>query len=327
MLRTLLDVLDFVMLGTFFAAITICVLIYIGRRSNTFLLFAGYFVLQVCLELEVRISEVDSPLAQWFDRTFYNTIMLKGLSYSILIFLITLVVLMLLELPIRPKCFVVPGAITLWLLWAPMLQEVNMMVYWTYLIPCEAYYFALALFALKRMKERPEQAYDPLLRKLLWVVMVFSVLIIAEDVGFGWHHGLFSGYGGGAATDRGLMYVKERSYTESGLQLILTGMAIYAGGKVLVSAMNTEPTPAPVEVYPQAPKLDTDALADHLGLSPREREVLPLLLDNLNTQQISEALIISQGTVKSHTHNIYQKAGVSDRMSLIQLAAGFRTRD
>lgn len=326
MLRTILDVLDFVMLGSFFSAITICVLIYIGRRSNTFLLFAGYFVLQVCLELEVRISEVSTPLAQWVDRTFYNTIMLKGLSYSILIFVMTLATLVLLKLPIRPKCFVAPGAVCLWLLWAPMLQEINMMVYWTYLIPCEAYYFALALFAMRRMKARPQQAFDPLLRKLLWVVMVFSVLIIGEDVSFGWYHGLSYGYGGGAVMEQGLLYVKERSYTESVMQLILAVTAIYAGGRLLTAPVDPGPEPAPAEACPQHPEPDVAALADHLGLSPREREVLPLLLDNLNTQQISEKLIISQGTVKSHTHNIYQKAGVSDRTSLIQLAAEFHTR-
>ena len=326
MLSTMLDALDFVMLGAFFAAITVCVLISISRRSNTFLLFAGYFALQVGLELEVRISEVNTPLAQWFDRTFYNTIMLKGLSYSILIFLMTLVVLVLLGLPIRTKYFVAPGAITLWLLWAPMLQEVNMMVYWTYLIPCEAYYFALALFALKWMKGRPRQSFAPELRKVFWVVMVFAALIIAEDVGAGWYYGLLYGTAEWTTPEIGLMYVKERSYTESGMQLVLAALTIRAGGKLVVGAMRVGAAPASMELCPEMPKTDIDALADYLGLSPREREVLPLLLDHLNTQQISEALIISQGTVKSHTHNIYQKAGVSDRMSLIQLAAQFQTK-
>lgn len=51
----------------------------------------------------------------------------------------------------------------------------------------------------------------------------------------------------------------------------------------------------------------------HVGLTPREREVLTLVAEGLTNAQIAERLVVSQETVKFHLRNIYQKLGVSTR--------------
>lgn len=66
------------------------------------------------------------------------------------------------------------------------------------------------------------------------------------------------------------------------------------------------------------PEEVVDTYATSVGLSLREREILGFLLEEKSAQEISELLFISVGTVKSHTHNIYQKAGVGNRMQLLQ---------
>jgi LuxR family maltose regulon positive regulatory protein len=48
-------------------------------------------------------------------------------------------------------------------------------------------------------------------------------------------------------------------------------------------------------------------------LSPRELEVLALIAEGLSNRQIADELIISVGTVKAHTSNIYGKLGVGSR--------------
>ena len=48
-------------------------------------------------------------------------------------------------------------------------------------------------------------------------------------------------------------------------------------------------------------------------LTPREREVLDLIAENLTNQQIGERLVIEVGTVKNHVHNILKKLDVSSR--------------
>ena len=55
-------------------------------------------------------------------------------------------------------------------------------------------------------------------------------------------------------------------------------------------------------------------------LSPRELEVLELVAAGLTNQQIAAQLVISIGTVKTHTSNIYQKLGVDNRTSALARA-------
>lgn len=52
-------------------------------------------------------------------------------------------------------------------------------------------------------------------------------------------------------------------------------------------------------------------------LTERESEVLDLLVKGRSNSQISEALVIVEGTVKNHLVNIYQKLGVHSRAEAI----------
>ena len=61
------------------------------------------------------------------------------------------------------------------------------------------------------------------------------------------------------------------------------------------------------------------ALAEKIGLSPRQKEVLILLSLGYSAKYIERHLFISYHTVKSHIHNIYQKAGVHSREEIIEL--------
>jgi ATP/maltotriose-dependent transcriptional regulator MalT len=56
-------------------------------------------------------------------------------------------------------------------------------------------------------------------------------------------------------------------------------------------------------------------------LTPRERELLRLLAAGLSYQEIAEQLTIAVGSVKSHSHNIYAKLGVRNRIQAISRAA------
>jgi ATP/maltotriose-dependent transcriptional regulator MalT len=56
-------------------------------------------------------------------------------------------------------------------------------------------------------------------------------------------------------------------------------------------------------------------------LTPRERELLRLLAAGLSYQQIAQQLTIAVGSVKSHSHNIYAKLGVRNRVQAAARAA------
>ncbi|MBQ9018746.1 MAG: helix-turn-helix transcriptional regulator [Bacilli bacterium] len=52
-------------------------------------------------------------------------------------------------------------------------------------------------------------------------------------------------------------------------------------------------------------------------LTPREREIFILLIDNYNTKDIANKLRISEKTVRNHISNVMQKLGVNGRASAV----------
>ena len=56
-------------------------------------------------------------------------------------------------------------------------------------------------------------------------------------------------------------------------------------------------------------------------LTSREREITLLVSAGLSNKEIARKLVLTEGTVKVHLHNIYQKLEISNRASLASLAA------
>jgi DNA-binding NarL/FixJ family response regulator len=52
-------------------------------------------------------------------------------------------------------------------------------------------------------------------------------------------------------------------------------------------------------------------------LTPRETEVAQMVAQGLRNKAIAERLSISEGTVKIHLHNIYEKVKVNGRLELV----------
>jgi DNA-binding NarL/FixJ family response regulator len=57
-------------------------------------------------------------------------------------------------------------------------------------------------------------------------------------------------------------------------------------------------------------------------LTPRERDILHMVACGLRNKEIAEKLFISEGTVKIHLHNIYEKLKVDGRLALLRYAQG-----
>lgn len=82
--------------------------------------------------------------------------------------------------------------------------------------------------------------------------------------------------------------------------------------------------------FDKPPINNTDAIAMHInkridyfaqsnGLSPRETEVLELVLKGFTNQEIATQIVLANSTVKVHVHNILKKCDVSGRHELLQL--------
>lgn len=55
-------------------------------------------------------------------------------------------------------------------------------------------------------------------------------------------------------------------------------------------------------------------------LTPREIEIVKMIASGLRNKAIADRLSISEGTVKIHLHNIYEKLGVDGRLELVLFA-------
>lgn len=80
-------------------------------------------------------------------------------------------------------------------------------------------------------------------------------------------------------------------------------------------------------VEPEASRLSFDeirfaacrAMAEEYGLSPKEAEVLPLLVTGISAAAIGRQLFISHETVKTHKYHIYQKLGTHNYEETLEM--------
>jgi two-component system nitrate/nitrite response regulator NarL len=62
------------------------------------------------------------------------------------------------------------------------------------------------------------------------------------------------------------------------------------------------------------------------SLTSRERELVLLATEGLSNKDIARRLGVTEGTVKIHLHNIYQKLGVTNRTAMTALALPHRDK-
>lgn len=83
-----------------------------------------------------------------------------------------------------------------------------------------------------------------------------------------------------------------------------------------------EETTAQIERVDQQKELwsqRVEAVCEQYKLSPREREILPILLRGRDSKYIMDTFCISQSTAKTHIYNIYRKFGIHYRQELLDL--------
>jgi DNA-binding CsgD family transcriptional regulator len=90
------------------------------------------------------------------------------------------------------------------------------------------------------------------------------------------------------------------------------------GGRPLADLIRRELRNMGVESVPRGPTKGTRA--NPAGLTPRQLEVLRLVVEGLSNEQIAEQLYLSKKTVEHHISAIYSKLGVGSRTKAINVA-------
>ena len=96
---------------------------------------------------------------------------------------------------------------------------------------------------------------------------------------------------------------------------IAAAVRIVASGDALLAPAVTR---AVIEEFTRIPVRAQPAVPPAVGeLTPREREVLDLLIRGLSNPEICRELVVSEATAKTHVAKILQKLGVRDRVQAV----------
>jgi DNA-binding NarL/FixJ family response regulator len=97
---------------------------------------------------------------------------------------------------------------------------------------------------------------------------------------------------------------------------ILEAIHVVARGDALIAPAVTRTV---IEELGRRPAR-TDLAAKLDALTPREREVLDLLAQGMSNAEIAAALVVGEGTVKTHVAHLLAKLGARDRVQAVVFA-------
>lgn len=103
------------------------------------------------------------------------------------------------------------------------------------------------------------------------------------------------------------------------LSYLLKNVSADELGRAIRAARAGQPTLAPEAARALISRVTAPKLPGH-DLSPREREVLALMVQGLNNPDIADRLVVGRSTVKFHVSSILGKLGAQSRTEAVALA-------
>lgn len=323
--------------------------LYVNEKKNCFCITAVMFLFYILDNTIIYMTEFIDSFSAHYDLQFMSVP-----AFKTVVIIVTCVCLVQLQrefLPSREFRLDI-AALTLMaliLLFVPMLKDSAFKV-WLYYLPFQLFTFYLSFSGLRYLQQRPELLTEhPFLIHYRWIArmtLLFSLLILAEDTVVIFTIDVYTEL---------MVKINNRSFTEDMLSIIYAFFVIKHMTAELwkrtipqnppedspeervappkaQGELAGEPEPPSrvipfVSTFSAAYPMDLDPVfyqfSQEYHLTGREQDILKILLQDKNNQEISDELFISVGTVKTHVHNIFQKADVAKRNQLLQLYDAF----
>ena len=149
---------------------------------------------------------------------------------------------------------------------------------------------------------------------LLFALIISEVVQNLDNV---WNLvGYSAGFSGGILLG---MAVEERLATGYATVNVVSSFQAHTVAEAIRGAFAGRPTLAREAIQSLIQRDEPGPTLGH-DLTPREREVLALLVKGMSNPEIAQRLSVSRSTVKTHVSNILSKLGVSSRRETIALA-------
>ncbi len=89
--------------------------------------------------------------------------------------------------------------------------------------------------------------------------------------------------------------------------------------KLVSGRLEAEPAPVAVDQAPALPEVSaaTASPVDDVGLTPREGEIVGLIVTGMSNREIGDALTLSINSVKTYIRSAYRKMGVERRTQAV----------
>ncbi len=153
-------------------------------------------------------------------------------------------------------------------------------------------------------------------RKIFSILFILTCCILAEDT----YVILLSPIPASNNLLTGV-FLSSRNISENVMMIFVAGMTLYWTVKDLALRFNEPP-----EVQASAQKHNRN-LVEHIenrlpayanahNLSKRETEILALAVEGKSNREIATQLVLAEGTIKTHLHNIMKKCGQPNREEL-----------
>lgn len=312
-----------------------------GLSRSEYVALGGLFSCYLLDTLVCFMTEYLPAFAGWYNRLFLSTPSIKTALYLGIGFFTLYFWDGMNRSRFRPTQVAILLCFGLYLLGVPMMQRGRLQV-WLYYLPYQILSILLASYALRTTdgmgqgedaETEPEGLHfiSPAARRfLLLTTIVLSGCILIEDT-------IVISLRDRYADE--LVSIYNRNVCEDILRLIYSVLYFVGLNRWATRFRAAGPSEAPAqkETGEPTPIVEEPVAADmadeqpgkpeeykilifgrSLQLTEREMDVFTHLLAGENNQQISNALHISQGTVKAHIHNIFQKANISHRYELLR---------
>lgn len=293
--------------------------LYLQKKSPLHLCISILFLFYIFDNTIIYMTEFLDNFSTYYDLQFMNVPSFKTVIMIVTGICLILIQHYVLDRKISFMDLCIFTLITISLIFTPLISNEALMV-WSYYLPHQIFTLYLSLTGVIYLKKDPNLILKyPNIKKyrdLLILTAIFSVLIIIEDTIVIFNFDIYTDI---------LVKINNRSISEDILSIIYAVFAIIYFSKQLNNSIskdsvleNQSQDDSELISEIKVPDYTFYKFAEEHNLTARERDILEVLLQNKNNQEISDELVISIGTVKSHIHNIFQKVDVTKRSMLLR---------